>query len=320
MPIQIPTSWTSTGLDWTAPDPMWPLELLNPCIIEAIKEKYLSLGLMPAAGLINMAYEPMRPNWHYVSQISICVDDLISRFINHTDHEGDWNGQTIIPNWTINSILSDIGDLARIHPEFSQRSGVFIPNQECVFDSLSSWYFQTRKILDMLRWVKKTLTPTTYEQRVPSALTWYPEFFNEAVLTFNSSPVVWATTGNTYLAEHHFAIFPYNCAIGRRRSTINTLININFDTLNDVYLFFELGDSGSVYENNDYIGTTRNSLFKHISDTQISANNNINFMLGNFGNSTLSSENVSWKISSGVIISKYDGPNGFKFRADSPST
>lgn len=141
MPFEIPISWESTGLDWSAADPLWPLEKLNLCCIEAIKECDAITGRTVPA-LLSAAYNPIRPNRDYVNAIHSEVTALISLFANHTDSGGNWDGQNTIPTWTEATILTAIGDGARIAPS--------------ILDVLSPWYFQTKKILCLLKWALHT--------------------------------------------------------------------------------------------------------------------------------------------------------------------
>lgn len=140
-----PTSWTDTGLIWTAVNPLWPLQELNLAMIEAVKEKDSATSRTVPA-LLSATYNPIRPNWDYVNAIHSEVSALIPLFVNHllpTATPGNYNGETTIPMFTEATILAAIGDSARMVPTH--------------LSTLSAWYFQTKKILDLLRWVKKTV-------------------------------------------------------------------------------------------------------------------------------------------------------------------
>ena len=92
--------------------------------------------------------------WELVDPIVPCVDPyaterfealhnwittLIPKFVNHTDHGGDWTGlETYAPYWTEETIL------ANIDIEYPER---------CTELGSAKWAKQTREILDRLAWV-----------------------------------------------------------------------------------------------------------------------------------------------------------------------
>lgn len=317
MPIPTPTSWTSTGLDWTAADPMWPLELLNPCMIEAIKERDSATSRTVPA-LLSDTYNPIRPNWDYVSAIHAEVTDLIPLFVNHTDHGGDWSGQTTIPNWTEATILTAIGDSARIIPTY--------------LGTLSAWYFQTRKILDMLSWAQSSASISNYDylktygyyfEEMPFGS---GEAWNSAKTEFNSTP--WrgipeqepcyrGANGGGSLNYLYYLI-----AKSVKKTTIvnNTIYNCNIDS----YCVFT--KPYYIYENVDYPDAVEDKLF-FINTSNVLPASSIDLLIGNSKN-TGSNPYLPFGLQYAKgydattinTILKFDGPNGFKFKADTPST
>ena len=77
------------------------------------------------------------------------VTALISYYIDHTDNDGNWEGQSIIPYWTESDILTAIGDTARIPA----------PNNHI---NVANWGNQTRKIINMLRWTRVDIDTIDY--------------------------------------------------------------------------------------------------------------------------------------------------------------
>jgi hypothetical protein len=98
-------------------------------------------------------YSSLPSNWFSSFQSGITT--MIPLFVNHTDHSGNWNGQTTIPNWTEATILTAIGDASRIA----------VPSSLVC----AKWCYQQYKILNMLRWT------TDYDNRiVGNEIYWSP--------------------------------------------------------------------------------------------------------------------------------------------------
>lgn len=93
-------------------------------------------------------YNPLYSNFEYVFAIYSCISTLIPKFVNFLDNGGYWTGRPSIPNLTEQSALNIIGDSARIVPAH--------------MNVLSNLYFQSYKLLNLLRWIKIThLWPST---------------------------------------------------------------------------------------------------------------------------------------------------------------
>ena len=175
--IPTPTSWTDTGLDWSAADPLWPLELTIPCLRESVKECYSMLKVAasaynwPLPSVVSSAYNPLNIR-NDVDAIHQCVSYFLeppynppfttghgygADFINHdldaSGYEGVSLGSWPLPLnfWNNVSALAKIGDASRI-----------IPGK---LDVLSPWIFQTYKLLNLFRWsnLPKTNNNTNYE-------------------------------------------------------------------------------------------------------------------------------------------------------------
>ncbi|OGV52777.1 MAG: hypothetical protein A2X45_25710 [Lentisphaerae bacterium GWF2_50_93] len=187
--MSTPTSWTDTGLDWTAADPMWPLELLNQCMIEAIKECEAMIHchdsfptgyklrdsqgtLIPTPSCITNPYDPILPNKTYTDAIHLMISSYLTPvyvtnwgyvycFINHEIDAAGYDGIEYTggaePNvyplpvhyWNETTALASIGDSARL-PVPDKTSG-----------NLSAWYFQQYKFLNLFRWTFLYHSPTS---------------------------------------------------------------------------------------------------------------------------------------------------------------
>lgn len=304
MPTQIPTTWTDTGISWDHADPMWPLELLNPCLIEAIKEKDAATG-RTVPTLLSADYNPILPNWYYVSAIHAEVTALIPLFVNHllpTAHPGDYNGETTIPNWTEATILAAIGDSARIILTH--------------LSTLSAWYFQTRKILDMMRWRNPELNTTgSIRTTGPCSPSQFESFWN------TSSWLETLYTGAACVYGTNIWGYP-GMVNGARYRRIISVHNINWaaELIYDVYVKCD----GGGYEYNPEIAPYENVLYKTETQTKILSGFTELTRIGFIDSSPNQNSGLSYVWETGFdpaqCVIKFDGPNGFKFKADTPST
>ncbi len=139
--MDAPTEWTYDGqLDWSSADSLRlaPSGLVFRVIIEAVKERYAAIGIS-APALFTTDFNPLAPAKTYIDAIQAAVTDLLSRYVNHADHSGDWTGQTQIPAWTEAAMLTAI--------EAEER---FILYPLSVLSA--EWCFQQYQILNLLRW------------------------------------------------------------------------------------------------------------------------------------------------------------------------
>ena len=299
MPINIPTSWTSTGLDWTSADPVWPLELLNPCMIEAIKEK-CAVASTTVPTLLSDPYNPIRLNFDYVSSIHSTVSTLIPLFVNPllpTATPGNYNGETTIPMFTEATILA-----ARIVPTH--------------LSTLSAWYFQTYKILNMLRWMNPKLTRVgSIRTTGPCSPVDFESFWNASSWRMTAYP------GAACVYVETIREFP-GMVNGARYRKIISIDNINWgaELSYDVYVKC----SGDGYEYNPEIAPYENVLYKTETRTTIFSGFTELTRIGFIDSSPNQNSGLNYVWDTGFnpaqCVIKFDGPNGFKFRAPTPST
>lgn len=298
-----PTQWTDNNLTWDAPNPLWDLWSLNLAVIEAIKEKDSATGRAVPA-LLSASYNPIRPNWDYVSAIHAEVSALIPLFVNHllpTAHPGDYNGEATIPMFTEATILAAIGDSARIVPTH--------------LSTLSAWYFQTRKILDMLRWGAFNWSITSSAgKEFYGGLDW-----DNSVIGFNSLPWI----GSYSKAHHNAQHVDPNVYIVRARLVFSYTANqIPFDF--DFYSSFDAGVfPGTIYVNSDYNAPVTGRIY-NIGSGNVTSNSTSVFTIGNIEAVSLPDpvsmgadyNYIGW--ASGVIqkaVHKFDGDGGFNFKS-----
>lgn len=306
--MTIPTSWTDNGLTWEVANPMWTFAELNLCMIEAIKEKDSATG-RTVPTLLSDAYNPIRPNWDYVSTIHAEVTALIPLFINHST----------LSNWTESTILAAIGDSVRI---ISTHLG-----------TLSAWYYQTKKILDMLSWRTEVFTRSvdydmnTDERGIRVQLISY----EAAVLQFNNTP--WGTYNyheRIGSAGHYLEMWAPRFenalkVIKRCKERINFINNTPYSILVDTYYKFAKTLPLATYINNDYpYAVVDDAYYKQSSDIVLSQNEVIEDEIGNFGDCSIpipvftpdSYEVIGcgWSFGGAIAVLKFDGANGFRFR------
>ena len=165
-----PTAWDD-GMDWTIDrtgyPPEWAYaEALRLAIIERATVAVVSV---PAS--LQAVIGPGSPlkigsgqywwkssgNWYVAGWANTTFDalmtTLIPYFVNHTDHDGDWSGQSAqapAPMWTEAALLTAIGAASRLKQEAAYTGGAFnLP-------ILWAWMKQQYDLLNLLRWTKKT--------------------------------------------------------------------------------------------------------------------------------------------------------------------
>ena len=80
------------------------------------------------------------------------MDTLITKYVDHTDNSGNWDGIATIPNWTSNNIITAIGDASRLGA----------PTDPLVS---AAWMFQQYNIINLLRWYNGTTSGTSGNEK-----------------------------------------------------------------------------------------------------------------------------------------------------------
>lgn len=288
--FEIPTSWESTGINWGGANPLWDVATLNLCMIEAIKERRITTG-RPLSILLADTYNPIRPNFDYVSAIHSEVSDLILSFVNNLDHGGDWTGQNTIPNWTEANILTAIGDSARIVPTH--------------LSTLSDWYFQTKKIMDLLVWIKSKYEMHAWgevEEKGEGISEWQPVFNNINYSNPIEPPYVYNVWG------HDLVSFP---SYRRRAKPYFIDVPSAFQSSTDIYVYAHHYQEHSYY---DILGTAGEDLLKKVETLPESS---AAYRVGTRIEPAETPIQLADAYTDGydMAVHKFDGMGGFKFRA-----
>jgi hypothetical protein len=145
------TSWTSENMDWSSADKLKLGGLYGRCeaIRLAIRERRLAAGLTPSGFFVENYELRLKSPKTFRDAVRSAVTALIPLFVNHLDHNGDWNGleySAFAPAWTEAALLTAISATERL--ELSQ------------LETLSAWLYQQYQILNMLKWCRRTPTPS----------------------------------------------------------------------------------------------------------------------------------------------------------------
>ena len=144
-------SWTDNDMsgnpmDWTDPRP-WEASFIE-AIIRAYNERAITASrTFPTAGItpISAAYVDNKKKLTTADLITIhdAIVALVPHYIDHVYNDGDFSGETIIPAWTWDKILSASGITDASYPN----SKVHAKS-----DLIKQWAIQCYKVLNLLRW------------------------------------------------------------------------------------------------------------------------------------------------------------------------
>lgn len=283
-------------MDLDMPDLWHPLNALR----RAINERQYALRL---------SQTPAIDRLYCIADAKVLLHDAISKliinFIDHRDNNADWDKKYSIPKWTEETILDAIGDGERVNPAK-------------LYD-IKPWMRQAYKILNMMR------LPYIYR-----SLTLDP---NALVKGRTNSPTAelalaqWATLNwwnASVLVGHYFVGENYgwgnNFAIARHSNTYSEKNNYANTLDIEAYSSFDKVRSEGPYENNDFPGYAEGMLKRVISAESVPSGVTVDSgLLGYDGRCNLSTpaagEYRGWYLDpNAVIVYRWDGPNGFKFR------
>jgi hypothetical protein len=132
-------------MDWSSIDALTLKPLYSCCeaIRLAIREGQLAAGMS-----LTLGYDLHPRSIASVFQdIQTAISGLIPYFVDHTDGAGDWDGvpqYDYAPSWTEAGLLAAIEAPSRL--------------SMAIMGSPEEWIYQQYQILNMLRWVKKSLS------------------------------------------------------------------------------------------------------------------------------------------------------------------
>jgi hypothetical protein len=120
--------------------------------------------------VLNSAVAAGYPVLHsWITAFQSTMSSLFSHFANHTDNDGDWTGATSIPTWTEATMISAIGDSARVTPASSKTP------------TLAAWAMQQYHMLNKLLWLHFVeASPTTWRPLYITSVSYYDRQGNGA--------------------------------------------------------------------------------------------------------------------------------------------
>lgn len=171
-----------------------PLQSFNQ-LQAALRERCLAASLsVPSifASDISKMTDMLPPDWFTVFQSTMTT--LIYMYVNHADNNGNWSGQSTIPEYTPTTMLAAIGDSVRLPAPSA------VSHRGC-----AAWCYQQYKMLNKMRWRKKyyegasSKTKNKYKYPQPNGYynaTTEAEAFNGARIAFDASQ--WVDTPSQY--------------------------------------------------------------------------------------------------------------------------
>ena len=170
------------------------------------------------------------------------INRLIPSFVNHTDNGGNWDGQTSIPNWTKNDMLTQLGE-AEI-------------NSSRLMSNISEWALQQYRLLNLMRWTQTQdaiEAEGSFYQKIGNDTTWAG-----AVANYNAAPWVFISAA-TNIAQHYTQEYFGNYSINRFKVEWQYENPYPFEVEIQLYGFFHEYTNQVIpnrfYENNDYTPT-----------------------------------------------------------------
>jgi len=199
-------------MDWDAlalPDLWHPLEALR----RAINERQKVLGITHTAPVTRLSAV-----YQTCLALHNAITYMLPGFVNHTDHSGDWDGQTTIPYWSEATMLTAIGSASMLAP--------------ARFFDINQWLSQSYKMLNLMRWVFSAANPDSMEKSNNANATTPEDIIPALMAAYNSSDwSTYITIGAPYLGAR---IRIYRGASNDYAGTItNIRLRFNCSTYSD---------------------------------------------------------------------------------------
>lgn len=303
-------------MDWSSADTIKLCDLWHPlnAIRRCLNEKQAATGTSATA-----AIDRLTDTYAAANTLHAAISAQITKFINHTDNSGDWNGKTNIPTWTVNTILSAIGDGARVTP--------------VKLDALNTWLIQSRKILNLLKWVRSTtFSFVNHERRFGySDQTGSPTragAYSIALGAYNANSWNTSSLDGVWCYTHMAFTNLFYCDIDSHRGILRFATNRSpsRQASMDIYLKGEIVSysySPNQYGNNSPLLDNSPDTFK-ISETLTESGDATQDTSkyefdtpSSYDETNLPNGMISCKISAydkTCAVFKFDGANGFKFK------
>ena len=278
-------------------------------------------GILPLFNAVNerssiAGYDPLEPFtelkefYKYGATIlHTRISYLISKFVNHLDNDGNWQGKAEIPNWTETSIMAAIGE-ERLAPP------------QNLHELSAEWLLQQKKIINLLLWYKTT-TFAIIDSSGYFGSTWPNSYktVTEAVNTAIANKII-----SQYFIGNYSSASPLSNPDGTKYgSWIETgqgkyeFSAIPGDTLNsavDVYFlagaYGDFDGAGIVVEGMNLISSLPAGAYSSYTTPLIGNKNPIPVYPATpfpaTGNTAL-----GWSERGGNFISKFNVPGGFEY-------
>ena len=239
------------------------------------------------------------------------VSALIPLYVNHllpTATPGNYNGEATIPVFSEATILTAVGDSVRLP----------VPNDHI---NAAAWNFQTKKIINLLRWGQISITPVITTPNVKSL---YRQniSYSDAISAFNGFGFGYGELPIQYGVGHVVrgnaagpAASPGFYVHLWRSRFIYTYTNGLTHSLQLQYYTKFIAPSGGIYLNNDY--SVSANIFNTLeSETTLVPTESHIISVGDINNCSITPsypDLLGWNISNCTIIKKFDGAGGFPY-------
>jgi hypothetical protein len=297
-------------MDWTSADTIKLCDLWHPlnAIRRAINERKMACNLT-----LTTAIDRLASIYDSIVILHNAVTSLITKYANHTDSNGNWDGQSSIPSWSESTIVESAGYQERIAP--------------AKLKDITPWMLQHYKILNLLKWYKREDDPELRSSFVAKSSghsyvswgdcesmfvneTWFadPIFIGQAALVYisqamvnNSTPIRWDKQGikntHSYTASHSF-VFD---------------VDLYSNLFSRLFAFQPIGkivEANKWYNNNNLANKTTPISYEYMKNSDFDDSLNDPFGAGS-DNSWLYLNEHRFNP---IAVFKFDGANGFKFR------
>jgi len=306
------TAWDSEGMVWDdlTGKQLYPYAEALRLALKERYETYNTTSTIPAPLDVELE-EGVIPTWGWVNQFKITILSTILNYVNHNDSGGDWTNSAQLdcaPPWTINDMLTQIGDVSLIYPS---ENGCF----------KADWALQQYKMLNQVCWYKQTASslPVTNNYREAAHADW-------ATCVANFNATAWGPSIATNFIQHsaYGGDSSHGHSMSRTRASNKYQSKFGgfLTTLNhklDGYIWAEGHPFKLVqYQNNDFSANedTMGIIFQVLVPSNAASHTDLT---GGFGDNTMTQPpnliSYRWEAFAATAtgVSKWNVDGGFKF-------
>lgn len=345
------TTWEDSGINWAEPQlsDLWTaLESIRLALIErrnaVLQHMWTNMGTKPA--IPDLTQLVMRGNLilSVVGELHDCLSKLIIWYIDHTYHNGDFEGLTFEQDW-----IDYLRYIQMFHEETLLAAAGETERIICRrLDTIPAWITQQYKLINALKWTGQGYIggySGTFENPdgeiiiIPTDKPWYAfyggyyDFYAAGTqyyegkwrdmydwLEIPPASFNWRQKNETnyYVGTRATQFSTYD---GYLREYNNVKLSFTFDTLSDCIVDVYGRVSGSNMITNNLFSNF--GILYKIKTYTIPEHNPSEDIIPTTDESVyrwMDTSNFSEGFSPEYIaqVLKYDGPNGFKFRAPTP--